>query len=178
MHIVTLSQPPRTPLLALWCHLQGMGEQLLVTLKKVDGLRGQELAYAQLSIALPCFWNSPGTHISQLLAATIINGGGMPVLLRLSQDVQRLDLKGLPKINAEKVLHAALTCCHSLWCKDSPWLLAPAGAQCPLCLQSRAAAPLLRQCECPAWSVCVRPRSAQLSGLHSHMGGTERCAAR
>jgi hypothetical protein len=70
--------------------VQQMSGILVNTLSRVLGDRGQEPAYVQLSIILPCFWSAPGTSVAQIMAAGILNSQGMPHMLRLAQVSARM----------------------------------------------------------------------------------------
>ncbi|GFH20075.1 hypothetical protein HaLaN_17138, partial [Haematococcus lacustris] len=87
-----------------------LAQLLVACLDRTTITRNQNEAYNLLSLVLPLFWNFVCTPVAKLLAECIIRAGCMTSTFRVAQDVQRTDIKGLPKIVAEKALNLLCVC--------------------------------------------------------------------
>ncbi|KAJ9520811.1 hypothetical protein QJQ45_013990, partial [Haematococcus lacustris] len=89
---------------------EDLAQLLVACLDRTTITRNQNEAYNLLSLVLPLFWNFVCTPVAKLLAECIIRAGCMTSTFRVAQDVQRTDIKGLPKIVAEKALNLLCVC--------------------------------------------------------------------
>ncbi len=64
---------------------QTLCQQLAEALEHGFTKNGQQDAYTYLSVALPAMWVSMGTSLAPIMAAHIIETGGMPLLLRAAR---------------------------------------------------------------------------------------------